>query len=153
MAFHVQPPHSTQFHIHLNTGHPNTGFIWKLDTIGVRYSNGEVTWFGRLFEYQIFWTIINCPVFKPPFEYLTIWQPDTNLSFEYLPGSNGYCVTFSCPIFHLTFPHIIFMKFQIINANHISCFGINKVLDENTFVSLFIRSMPIVQPILLNYGQ
>ena len=36
---------------HLNTEHLNTG------TIGVRYSNGIVTYLGGPFKYQTFWTI------------------------------------------------------------------------------------------------
>ena len=33
------------------------------------------------------------------------------------------------------------------NANHIPCFRINKVLDINTIVSVLTRSMSIVEPI------
>ena len=45
--------------------HLITGFIWILDSMGFWYSNGKVKWLGRPFKYQI------------------IWQPDTNLPFEY----------------------------------------------------------------------
>ena len=53
--------------------------------MGVRYSKDKVTWLGRPFEYQTFWTMNRLYfslVFKPPFVYRTIWQPDTNLPFE-----------------------------------------------------------------------
>ena len=62
---------------HLNTEHLNTGFIWIPDSMGVHYSNGKVTHdfpnhlntghFGPL-------TGFFRPVFRPPFEYGTIWQ-------------------------------------------------------------------------------
>ena len=40
------------------SNHLNTGFIWKPDSMGFKYSNSKVTWLGR------------------PFHYLTISLPD-----------------------------------------------------------------------------
>ena len=42
---------------HLNTEHLSTGFFWILDSMAVRYSNCNVMWLGRQFEYRTFWTI------------------------------------------------------------------------------------------------
>ena len=44
-----------------------------------------VTWLGGWFESWHFGpeTHFFSPVFRPPFEYRTIWQPDTNLPIEY----------------------------------------------------------------------
>ena len=39
-------------------------------------------WLGGPFKYGTFWTI-NSLVFRPPFEYQTIWKLDTNLPYEY----------------------------------------------------------------------
>ena len=86
MARHTsQDFRKVKYSSYLNTGHPNTGFIWIPDTLGVWHSNGKVMWLGWLFEYQTFWTIRGflSPYFSPPFKYQTIWQPDTNLPFEY----------------------------------------------------------------------
>ena len=70
---------------HLNTKHPNTRFIWILDSMGVWYSNGSVTWLGRQYEYRTFGPEIGffSPVFRPPFKYRTIRQPNTNLPIEF----------------------------------------------------------------------
>ena len=59
---------------------PNT---WLPDSMGVRYYM-VVTWLGRPFEYQIFWTINRLfqSGFQPSFKYQTIWQPNTNQPFE-----------------------------------------------------------------------
>ena len=66
---------------------PNTKFIWIPNTMGIRYSNGKVTWLGWPFQYRTFWTtnrlFQSSPIFKPPFEYWTIWQPDTNLPIQF----------------------------------------------------------------------
>ena len=43
----------------------------------------------------------------------------------------------------------LLLSISVINANHISCFGINKVLDVLTLVSLSSRSMPKVSPIIV----
>ena len=61
---------------HQNTEHLNTGFIWIPDSMGVQYSNGQVTWLSGHFEYQTFWT-------KNWLFQTTIWQPDNNLPFKY----------------------------------------------------------------------
>ena len=47
--------------------------IWIPDSMGVWYSNGEVTWIGRPFKYHTFWTTkrLFSLVFRPPFEYQT----------------------------------------------------------------------------------
>ena len=55
------------------------------DTLGVRNSNGHMTWLtiqkpDILDEKQAF----SSPVFRPPFAYLTIWQPDTSPVFRWL---------------------------------------------------------------------
>ena len=46
-----------KYNNHLNTVHLNTVFIWIPDIVGVRYSNGKVTWLGGPFKYRTFWTI------------------------------------------------------------------------------------------------
>ena len=70
---------------HLNTKHLNIGFIWIPDSMGVWYSNGSVTWLGRQFGYRTFGPEIGffSPVFRPPFKYRTIRQPNTNLPIEF----------------------------------------------------------------------
>ena len=81
----------------LSREHCNTVAIWKPNTwipasfeyqtvwVGVWYSNGcHMTWhtiwipdiLDRLFSGWF-------SLFRPPFEYWTIWQPDTNLPFDY----------------------------------------------------------------------
>ena len=62
-----------EYSYHLNTKHLNTTFIWILDSMGVRYSNGKVTWLGGRFEYQTFWTINR--LFQSGFQ-TTIWISD-----------------------------------------------------------------------------
>ena len=41
------------------------------------------------------------PVFRPPFKYQAIWQPDTNLPFEYQTGIQMVksCPITQCPLF------------------------------------------------------
>ena len=61
---------------------PNT---WIPDIKVVQYSNGKVTWFAdhsntRHFGPQTGFLSL---ILRPPFEYWTIWQRDTNLPFEY----------------------------------------------------------------------
>ena len=87
--------------------------------MGVRYSNGIVNWLGGPFKYPTFWTLSRpvfkwyghmtlrtiqiidisdlkqtfySSVFRLPFEYWTIWQPYTNLPFEY---SDPHCMCFN----------------------------------------------------------
>ena len=62
---------------HLNTKHLNAGQNIQM----VKSHDLAVI----SFEYRTFWIInrLFSPVFRPPFKYRTIWQPDTNLPFEY----------------------------------------------------------------------
>ena len=53
----VQLVNLCKYSNHLNTVHLNARFFWILDSMGVQYSNGKVTWLGRLFKYQAFCTI------------------------------------------------------------------------------------------------
>ena len=87
-VFHcIQPcKHMRQ---HVFTGQ-NTVTIWIPstripDSMGVRNSNGQVTWLGRPLEYQTFWTINR--LFQSGFQ-TTFWIPnqltlDTNLPLKY----------------------------------------------------------------------
>ena len=63
----------------------STVTIWIPDSMSVRYSNGghmtwRTIWIPDILDHkQTFFS----PVFRPPFEYQIILQPDTNLPFEY----------------------------------------------------------------------
>ena len=91
---------------------------WIPDSMDVQYSNGKVT---RLFS----------PVFRPPFECQTIWQPDTNLPFEYRTSLVFRCLLYikKCP-FSSTFSFFVhcikyftlFNKFFIICIFFVFCF-------------------------------
>ena len=80
---------------------PNT---WIPDSMGVRYSNGQVMWLGRPFEHHFF-----SPDSRPPFKYQTIWQPDTNLPFEYQTSPVFRCFTVS-----VQFPSIFGGRIQLV---------------------------------------
>ena len=71
--------------------------IWILDSMGVWYSNGKVTWLGRPFEYQTFCTINR--LFQSGFQntiWIPDWQPDTNyhLNTRLVWYSGRYCTNF-----------------------------------------------------------
>ena len=72
---------------------PNT---WIPDSMGVRYSNGKVTWLGGPFEYWTFWTINK--FFSLRFSYHPNIGPFDNrtqiyhLNTRLVQYSNGYCI-------------------------------------------------------------
>ena len=47
----------SEYSNHLNTEHLNTRCIWKLNSMGDRYSNGKVKWLGGPFKYRTLGTI------------------------------------------------------------------------------------------------
>ena len=93
-AFILQRVWITEYSHHLNTKHLNTGqngcpVIKCLSCDLADHLN------TRHFGLQ---TGFFCPVLRPPFEYLTIWQPDTNILpqiFIALGGPNTRLVRYS----------------------------------------------------------
>ena len=85
---------------HLISEQLNTGFIWILGSMGVRYSNGKVRWLGGPFKYQTFWTINR--LIWSSFQ-TTILLPDhfTNLPFEYQTS-----LVLRWLLYHLNTPNI-----------------------------------------------
>ena len=91
----------TEYSNHLNTEHQNTRFMWILDSMGVRYSNGKVMWLGGPFENRTFWTInglfsVRCSGYysntRPFDKHTQIYHSNTRLVWH----SDGYCRRQTC---------------------------------------------------------
>ena len=92
-------PNKNGFHdITVTIWIPNTS---KLDSMGVRYSNGKVTWLVEPFEYQTFWKI-NRP-FSVHFSdhhfndgLFDNWTQIYHLNTRLVQYSDGYCTKKTC---------------------------------------------------------
>ena len=65
---------------HLITGHLNIRFIWRHPVFKWCHMTWPTIWIADILDHKQAFFI---PVFRPSFKHLTIWQPDTNLTFDY----------------------------------------------------------------------